>query len=254
MPGVLWFKEQDHLQRRYESKGQVTQNPAEITIARELDRALDKVLDEAVDLKSRVHDPRRARNEFTAAWAVGSVLRESRLSEHKALKDEDDGFLWEVLAEKSWVEARSDGTKEDAWESIRPARRKEKVQRHGGAKGDDYWSMCRWLAEQSYADAVLTFGGQVGNVWQMLERTALRPLPVRKALCGWLGDLSEEGRGRLTHRKVFRELMKALRKRWPARGRRSALQPIHLGIDELRAEIAKAAWEAGILATTRDST
>ena len=251
MPGVLWFKEQDHLQRRYESKGQVTQNPAEITIARELDRALDTALDEAVDLESRVHDPGRATKGFTVAWAVGSVLRESRLPEHKALKDEDDGFLWKVLAEKSWVEARSDGTKEDAWESIRPAPRENKVQRHGSKL--DYWAMCRWLAEQSYADAVLTFGGQVGNVWQMLERTAHRPLPVRKALCGWLGDLSEEGRGRLTHAKIFRELMKALRKRWPAGGRRSALQPIHLGIDELRAEIAKVAWEEGILATTRDS-
>ena len=246
MPGVLWFKEQDHLQRRYEAKGQVIQNPAEITIARELDRALDTVLDKAVDLKSRVHDPHRARNEFTAAWAVGSVLRESRLLEHKALRDEDDGFLWEVLAEKSWFGARSNGTKEDVWESIRPARRQERVQRHGGAKGDDYWSMCRWLAEQSYADAVLTFGGQVGNVWQMLERTALRPLPVRKALCGWLGDLSEEGRGRLTQRKGFRELMKALRNRWPAKGRRSALQPIHLSEDELRSEIAKVALSAGL--------
>ena len=36
MPGVLWFQEQDHFQCRYESKGQVTQAPAEITIAREL--------------------------------------------------------------------------------------------------------------------------------------------------------------------------------------------------------------------------
>lgn len=252
MPGVLWFQEQDHFQCRYESKGQVTQAPAEITIARELDRALDKVLDEAVDLKSRVHDPRRARTEFTAAWAIGSVFQESRLMEHEALKDEDDGFLWEVLAEKWWIGARSDGTKEDAWESIRPLRRDEKVTRHGSAK--DHWAMCRWLAEQSYGDAVLTFGGQAGNVSQMLDSTTLRPLPVRNALCGWLGDFSEEGHGRLTQSKVFRELLKALRRRWPARGRGSALQPIHLGIDELRAEITKVAWEAGILTTTQDST
>jgi hypothetical protein len=104
-----------------------------------------------------------------------------------------------------------------------------------------------WLAEQSYADALLTFGGNLRNVWQMLERTNLRPLVVREALCGWLGDLSDEGRAHLTHNKTFPELMKALRKRWPARGRRSALQPVHLGEDEVRAEIAKVALAAGLL-------
>jgi len=251
MPGVFWIEEQGHFQRRYKAKGQVAQSPAEINLARELDRALDVVLDEAVDLTSRVHDPGRATTDFTSAWAIGSVFQESKLMEHEALKDEDDGFLWEVLAEKWWIGARSDGTKEDAWESIRPSRGDEKVTRHGSPK--DHWAMCKWLAEQSYADAALTFGGQSGNVSQMLDSTTLRPLHVRKALCGWLGDFSEEDRGSLTQGKGFRELLKALRKRWPARGRGSALQPIHLGVDELRAEIAKVAWETGILKTTRDS-
>lgn len=252
MPAVRWIREETgQPQRRYEAKGRVTQNPAEITIARELDRALDGALDEAVDLESRVHDE-HAGKKFTAAWAIGSVLRGSRLSEHRALKEEDDALLWDIMAEKAWISVRSDGTIEVAWESIRPVKRGRKVQRHGSEKGDDYWSMCRWLAEQSYGDAVLTFGGNVRNVWQMLDRTTLRPLVVRKALCGWLSDLSEEGRGRLTHGKAFPELMKALRKRWPAKGSRSALQPIHLGEDELRSEIAKVALEAGLLDAKRD--
>ncbi len=253
MPGVRWIPDEEgHPQRRYESKGVTTVNPAQITAARELDHRLDAVLDKAADLVSRV-DGKRAGEKFTNNWAFGSALSESRISGHKALEGEHEDCLWALLADKWRIGVRSNGTLTTAWESSRPALRDIRPQREGNKKGYDHWSMCMWLAEQSYADAVMTFGGNQRNVWQMLERSNLRPLVVREALCGWIGDLSDEGRAHLTHNKTFPELMKALRKRWPARGRRSALQPIHLGIDELRAEIARVAWEAGILGTTRDS-
>lgn len=245
--------EEDHPQRFYESRGAATDNPVQITAARELDHGLDAVLDKAADLVKRVHDP-RAGKKFTAAWAFGSALSESQISEHEALEGEDEDYLWAVLADKWRIGVRSNGTPTTAWESSRPPKGDDPTQREGSQKGDDHWSMCTWLAEQSYADAVMTFGGNTRNVWQMMERKNLRPLVVREALCGWLGDLSEEGRAHLTHNSTFPELMKALVKRWPARGRRSALQPVHLGVDELRAEIARVAWEAGILATTRDSS
>ena len=257
MPGVRWSKDEAKDEGRpqpvYESKSKKTQDPAQITAARDLDHKLDAMLDEAADLRSRVSNP-RAGKRFTPAWAFGAALSESQISEHEALKGEDEDYLWSILADKMRAGVRSDGTSTTAWESSRPPTRKERTQREGSKKGDDHWAMCTWLAEQSYADAYMTFGGNLRNVWQMLERKNLRPLVVREALCGWLGDLSEEGRAHLTHNQTFPELMKALVKRWPAKGPRSALQPIHLGVDELRAEIARVAWEAGILATTRDSS
>ncbi len=253
MPGVEWvLDEEGHPQRHYESKGATTDNPAQITAARELDHGLDVVLDRAVDLSSRVHGE-RAGKDFTDQWAIGSVLSESQISGHKALEGEDEGFLWFILAAKTRIGVRSDGAATDAWRDLRPPPGQNKKNREASEKGADHFERSMWLAQQSYADAVMTFGGKVDAVSQMIDRPNLRPLVVREALCGWLGDLSEEGRAQIFRRETFREFMKALRARWPSRGRRSALQPIHLGVDELRAEIARVAWEAGILGTTRDS-
>ena len=247
MPGVRWSIDANgHPQPAYESRRKITQEPAQITAARDLDHVLDAMLDEAADLCSRVSNP-RVGTKFTRWWAFGAALSESLISEHEALEGEDEDYLWSILADKMRAGVRSDGTSTTKWVDSRPPLREKPPQREGSRKGDDHWSMCTWLAEQSYADAVMTFGGNLRNVWQMLERKNLQPLVVREALCGWLGDLSEEGRAHLTHSKTFPELMKALVKRWPARGRRSALQPIHLGEDEVRAEIAKVALAAGLL-------
>src|SRR5262249_22220890 len=129
---------------------------------------------------------------------------------------------------------RADGTVEERWRDLRPKRAGE-PRREGGRL--DYFEMCRWLSEQELDEAVETFGGQVRNVWQMMERSTLRPLAVRRAFLYWYRQQSEDDRKRLQERQIFAEAMKMLRRRWPDRGRGSAKRPVHYRDEELRAEL-----------------
>jgi hypothetical protein len=132
--------------------------------------------------------------------------------------------------------AKSDGSIESRWGDLIPPERAKPVVRD--AKDLPYLEMCDWLAAESLKDAELTFGGQVSHAWQMLDRAALRSPEIRHALREWLGSLSEEDRSRLMERGPYREMMKALRARWPDRGPGSARRPVHLEPDDLRAEVA----------------
>ena len=60
---------------------------------------------------------------------------------------------------------------------------------------------------------------------------------MKKPLSSWLNDLPEDIADQITSTKVFPELMKKLRSRWPARGKRRALQPVHYSQEELKEEI-----------------
>ena len=70
---------------------------------------------------------------------------------------------------------------------------------------------------------------------------------LRQALRNWLASLPPDIANEMTSAKIFPELMKALRERWPARGLRSAKQPIHYSEPELMVEIAHVAERAGLL-------
>lgn len=73
---------------------------------------------------------------------------------------------------------------------------------------------------------------------------------MRQALRPWLARLPPDVAASITSAKKFPELMKALRERWPARGRRPALQTVHYEEAELRAEIARVAESAGLVETS----
>jgi hypothetical protein len=99
--------------------------------------------------------------------------------------------------------------------------------------------MCWWLAEQDLQDARDTFGGSIRNVWQMLERPALRPISLRQALRKWLDSQPQSVRQKLYEPAVYAEMMKELRRRWPDRGPGSAKRPVHYKGAALSTELEK---------------
>lgn len=204
--------------------------------AEELDRQLDEVLDGAV---KRIRDSSSADVPplFLRAWAVGRALLESGVFDFPALRNERRQILWKALAAKWRTGARSTHEQDRRWLRLRPSQFRE-PRREGGRL--DYFEMCKWLAEQDLQDAADTFGGSIRNVWQMLERPALRPISLRKALREWLDSQPQCVRQRLYAPPVYAEMMKELRRRWPDRGPGSAKRPIHYEYGVLSAELRRA--------------
>lgn len=203
--------------------------------AEALDSNLDDVLTQALAYAGRyTHDDTEG-SPFLRAWAVGRSLNESGVLDSKPMSRERPERLWRALAAKCRIGIRSTGESEPDWRELRPSTER-RPRREGGRL--DYFEMCRWLAEQDFDDARTVFGGSVRNVWQMLERPALRPSVVRRALLGWLRSLPPGEERRVTDPRTFPELMKALRRRWPDRGPGSAKRPGHYDLESLAAEMA----------------
>jgi hypothetical protein len=203
--------------------------------AEQLDAVLDNVLDRAVECVA-AESSGTVPEEFLRAWAVGRALQESKIFDSHALRNERRELVWRALAYKCRTGARASGATEEQWRTLRPSSVRE-PRREGGRL--DYFEMCQWAAEQDLKEAAFTFGGSVRNVWQMLERPTLRPLPVRRALHGWMKSLPKDTAAKLVRPKSFAEMMKALRGRWPDRGPGSAKRPAHYSEEELRLEVEK---------------
>lgn len=208
--------------------------------AEQLDSELDDVLDAALDrVASEVERRPDIRSEFIGAWAVGRALADSNVYAAPALLDEPRQLLWRALAAKIRVGVRSDGRPDGDWSVLRPVRTAAPL-REGGKRGKpDHFEMCRWLAEMELEDAAELFGGSIRNVWQMFERAALRSMKLRFAVLSWLLAQPDAKRGHLTTRRIFPEMMKALRQRWPARGPGSAKRPEHYDEDALAREVCR---------------
>lgn len=251
MPAKVWSRTAaGDIVSTVETRGRSSARAEDFALAEDLDAAIDRAFDDAESLRSQV-----ARDEvptkFTINWAVGRAIAQSDLLKHAALHSEPPALLFKAMAAKFRTLARADGSEASNWVHLRPELSEEPTNREGSSKGrHDHWSMCVWLAEQDYDDAVLTFGGSTRNVWQMLERKALNPLVMRQALRSWLAGLPPDIAADITSAKKFPELMKVLRDRWPARGRRPALQPVHYAEGELRAEIARVAESIGLVEAT----
>jgi hypothetical protein len=234
MPVLVWEQTQDGPRAIVETDWETMFTPEEVREeAEELDRQLDAVLDKAVG-QLRALPTEAAPIEFARAWAIGRSLRDSRVFESRALQNESRARLWLALARKCRTGIRSDESVSPEWADLRPNTARE-PRREG--RRLDHFELCIWLAEQTFGDAVRTFGGSIRNSWQMLERPTLKPLIVRRALTRWLDALDAQQRARAVEPTVFPELMKALRARWPDRGAGSAKRPIHFSEDELVAEI-----------------
>lgn len=239
MPGILRYQssEGDVLAQVF-TRGRHSGLPHHFVEADRLDLRVDSVLDEAAKQStSTTHSS--IPSAFTKAWVIGKTFRDSGLLEDEALIGEDPDFIWEILANKAAMASRNDGSPEARWVNLRPPLEPvvgSPVQQRKPRRSD-HWARCAWLAEQSHADAAETFGGLISNVWNMYDRTPLRPLVLRQALHEWLWQLPNDAAERITEVKPFLELLKQLSRRWPARGLRSAIQPAHFKAEDLIAEI-----------------
>lgn len=239
MPGILRYlsPEGDVLAQVF-TRGRHSGLPHHFVEADRLDLRIDSVLDEAAK-QSASTSHLSIPSTFTKAWVIGKTFRDSGLLEDEALIGEDPDFIWQILANKAAMATRNEGSPEARWGDLRPP-----VEPVVGSpvqprkpRRSDHWARCVWLAEQSHTDAAETFGGLVTNVWNMYDRTPLRPLVLRQALHEWLSQLPCESAERITETKPFLELLRQLSRRWPARGLRSAIQPAHYKIEGLTAEI-----------------
>ena len=239
MPGMLRYRSSDgDVLAQVFTRGRHSGLPHHFVAADSLDRRIDSVLDQAVTrCSSTSHSSIPA--AFTRAWVIGKTFLDSGLLEDEALIGEEPDFIWDVLANKAAMAIRNEGSLEALWGDLRPPLEPvigSPVQQRKPRKAD-HWARCAWLAEQSHADAAETFGGLITNVWNMYDRTPLRPLVLRQALHKWLLLLPSESAERISETKPFLELLRQLSRRWPARGLRSAIQPVHLQTEDLIAEI-----------------
>lgn len=250
MPAKFWDKAPDgKIEGSVRARGSQSNSPFEFTLATQLDEAIDRMLDSAVDLMEQAATAgsapqTKSEATFLKWWSVGAAMIRASIRDEPALEGEEPEFLDQVLANKFRVGVRSDGTETKRWLGLRPDDRGDdrRRNREGSEKGFDHWAMCMWIAEQPYEEARKVFGGSIRNVWQMLERSSLRPLVLRRALLVVFSQLPDALVSELTSTSGFPELMKTLRTRWPGRGKRSARQPVHYDeaslVKELQALIA----------------
>lgn len=239
MPVRVWYRDSDQL-----SSSVVTEWDSVVTdeeyrsTAKDLDSRLDLALDAALGrVGLEVASWPDVRSEFICAWSVGRSLVDSHVYEEPALMDEPRQLLWRALAAKIRVGVRADGGPDGEWHVLRPLRVKEPLREGGKSGKPDHFEMCRWLSEMELEEATQLFGGSIRNVWQMYERAALRSLKLRSAVLGWLQERSSEDQVRLTEPRLWPEMMKALRLRWPARGPGSAKRPEHFDERHLAEEV-----------------
>lgn len=233
MPGKIWTRdEKGKTIASFQSSGATKLGIKGIGQASALDHKLDDVLDSAFARHAELSNGEGELSRFTSAWAVGESFRKSDIVHDEAVVSEGPDFLWEVMSKKSSACKRSNGQEEENWKTLRPSDTSRD-------RGMDYWQMCIWLAEQEYFRAQRTFDGKIKNVWSMLGSPTLKPLVLREALCDWLDSLDELTRQKIVRVITYRKLLKQLRHRWPARGVRSALLPIHYSQEDLVGVLAK---------------
>ena len=239
MPGKLRYRSSEgDLLAQVFTRGRHSGSPHHFVEADRLDVRIDSVLDEAAKQSSSISHP-SIPSAFTKAWVIGKTFRDSGLLEDEALTGEDPDFIWEVLANKAAMALRNDGSPETRWHDLRPRLEpavSSPVQPQKTRKAD-HWARCAWLAEQSHAEAAETFGGSMGNVCTLYDRPSLRPLVLRQALHYWLTQISIDDAGRVVKPRSFDELIRQLGRRWPGRGQRSAVQPVHYQLEDLVEEI-----------------
>ena len=141
------------------------------------------------------------------------------------------------MARKCQLEVRHTGkiNSRARWKSLIPPNREMEPKRIE----DDIFGLAMWLQEQELEDARMAFGQGLHNAKQIWSREALRSRNFRDALAAYFSELEEKGRNHLYLIPQYAQLAKALRSRWPSRGRGSAKRPVHYGFDDLLDETRK---------------
>ena len=201
-----------------------------------LDEQLDRVLDDAL-VRLVLSKSIAANARFKRIWCVGRAVKESGIIASPALRTERRVLLWRAMAWKCWLGTRHDypsSPLEKRWARLRPGKQAEPK---NPFRVHDLFETGYWLQHQELDDAVLTFGGSVSNAVAIGRRTSINSPSVRSALSAWMRSLPPETLEQVHRPKVFGEIAKALRNRWPDKGFGSAQRPEHLPEEELLTEL-----------------
>ena len=198
-----------------------------------LDSEIDRVLDEAIVLLNQ-QDTSMHHSLFAKRWAIGRAIAESEILDSTNFETGDKPDLWLGMARKCRLGVRHTGEREpkSKWRGLIPEREMEPKRIE-----DDIFGMGTWLQEQEFSDAKLAFGGGLHNAKQIWSGEALRSKNFKDALAAYFSGFEETDRDYLYRIPKYAVLAKALRRRFPSRGRGSAKRPIHYGPAELLSEI-----------------
>ena len=201
--------------------------------AEKLDAQIDRVLDETHRLLAQEY-PRGRSNTFAKRWAIGRAIAKSRILDSSNLEPGQRPDLWLAMARKCRIGVRHTGDRVKKWRGLIPDREMEPKRIES-----DIFGLGTWLQEQPLEDAAKSFGSGLHNAKNIWSGEALRSKNLRDALAAYFSGYEEGQKEILYTIPQYSRIAKALRKRWPSRGRGSAKRPVHFGDEELLEEVRK---------------
>ena len=202
--------------------------------ADEIDVQIDHLLDKALALLDQ-QDTGQNHNRFATRWAIGRAIAESDILKSPHLQPGETPDLWLAMARKCRLGVRHTGEPDlnSRWKGLifnRP-NDPDRIE-------DDVFGLGMWLQEQELDDAKLAFGSSIHNAKQIWSGEALRSPKLRQALTDYFAKFNNEQRQHICQNYRYAVLAKALRHRWPSRGRGSAKRPVHYEQHQLVNEIS----------------
>ena len=203
--------------------------------ADQIDIQLDGLLDKAVALLDQ-QDTGHNHNRFATRWAIGRAIADSQILDSPLLEPGEIPDLWLAMARKCRLGVRHSGEpdSESRWKGLI-------FQRDAEPKRVEYdiFGLGIWLQEQDLDDAKLAFGSSIHNAKQIWSGEALRSPKLRQALTDYFANYDDAQRLYICQNYRYALLAKALRRRWPSRGKGSAKRPVHYDQEELSAAICQ---------------
>ena len=203
--------------------------------AERLDEQIDLLLDNALTLLDQ-QDKDQKHSLFATRWAIGRAIADSDIIISPVLENHERSDLLLAMARKCRLGIRHTGQMENTpkWNELLPKNNRDNEPKRIEA---DIFGLGMWLQEQQLEDAKMAFGGGLHNAKQIWSGEALRSPKLRQGLTTYFADFTDEQRGILYRIPQYAKLAKALRQRWPSRGKGSAKRPVHYEQDQLEVEI-----------------
>ncbi|MCY3934670.1 MAG: hypothetical protein OXG09_01580 [Chloroflexi bacterium] len=210
--------------------------------AEALDAALDETLDMAWSALAVIAKDKNGKllpTSFEQVWTVGRAVWRKGMMYHEAMKGEVRHLLWEALAHKCWFGVRADVHREPRWQELLPKKMGIWQTKPREAKSYKLLEIGYWLREHHYHEAGELFQWNLTKAQDYWDRAFLRSPALRTAVLAWLREQPDSFREQLKAgargKGGARALVKALAKRFPARGPGSARLPQHYPTDQLQA-------------------
>lgn len=244
MAVLIWSEEEGELVNRVRSGRRVFLSAEEMRPEAEaLDRELDGLLDDALELVNELAGDKKA-SPFMKSWSLGRAIARSGALSHEAMQGEKKELLWESLTHKCWFGVRADATRDFRWRGLRDtSKNSERRVNPEKSKGNKFryedFNIGLWLSDQDYEETSLIFGDKLKYAVELYRRPTLKSHQLRKAIYCWYQRQTEEVKEELGSAKSgsggFTIIAKALVHRFPFRGPGSILLPQHYPPDELQA-------------------